>query len=241
MTPEEAARASDRAVADIAGKFMLDATTYMRGAELGCPGASFYFLGRGGALGDVSPEVVSATFVFFNPETVRQAWSDAAAGPSPSQAALEFAACGHAWAEAHMPEDVDMARLAELCGAIACDANPAGAPVFAGWRSLPEPASAKALALHRLNALRELRAALHGAAVLSVGLDPATAVAIKSSFMLPIFGWTDPPEVTGEAEALWQAAEDTTNRMMARHLGILDSGELDELVELGTATLAAIS
>ncbi len=240
MTPEEAARASDRAVADIAAKFMLDMDTYGRGAELGYPGASFYFVGRGGALGDVTADIVSAAFVFFNPEAVRQAWADAASGPPPSQAALEFAACGHAWAEKHMPDDIDLARLAELCGKIVQGANPACAPVFAAWRDLPEPSSTKALALHRLNALRELRGALHGAAVLSVGLDPAVAVAVKSSFMLAIFGWMEAPDVTPEATEAWERAEDTTNLMMAPHFALLDESERDELVELGNAVLAAV-
>lgn len=241
MTPEEAARASDRAVADIASKFMLDPTTYKRGAQLGYPGASFYFVGRGGALGDVSADVVSAAFVFFNPESVRQAWADGASAAPPPEAAVEFAKCGHAWAEEHMPDDIDLAHLSELCGKIVRGANPAGAPVFAGWRDLVEPSSVKALALHRLNALRELRGALHGAAVLSVGLDPAVAVAIKSPFMLPIFGWAEAPEVTTEATNTWQRAEDTTNLMLAPHFALLDETEREHLVDLANATLAAIS
>lgn len=240
MTPEEAAVASDRAIADIAGMFMLDLTTYERGAELGYPGASFYFVGRAGVLGDVSADVAAATFVFFNPATVRQAWADAAQAPPPSQAAVEFAACGHRWAEVHLPDDLAWDELAELCGTVISGANPAGAPLFAAWRGLPEPTSTKALALHRLNALRELRGGLHGAAVLAHGLDPAVAVAVKSPYMLPIFGWTPAPAVDSDAGARWQRAEDATNAMMAPHLGLLDDAPRDRLVTLATAAGAAL-
>lgn len=241
MTPAEAARASDRAVGDIAARFMLDPATYNRGAELGFPGAAFYFLGRGGALGDVSADVASAAFVFFNPDTVRQAWLAAAGALPPPAAALEFAKCCHEWAEAKMPDRVDLARLAELCGMVVAGANPAGAPLFAGWRELPEPGPTKALALHRLNALRELRGALHGAAILNVGLEPIVAVAIKSPFMLQIFGWAETPETTEDDAAAWQRAEDATNEMLAAHFALLDESDLDELVSLANATLDAMS
>lgn len=241
MTPLEAAQATDRAIADIAAAFMLDPSTYVRGAELGYPGASFYFVGRAGALGNVGSGVASAAFVFFNPEAVAKAWADAASAAPPAEAALEFAGCGHAWAEEHMPDDIDLDRLTELCGTIIGGANPAGAPLFAGWRDLPEPSTSKALALHRLNALRELRGALHGSAVLSIGLDPATAVAIKSPFMLPIFGWSEPPDLPPDAVELWERAEEATNAMMAPHLGLLDLDELEQFVELSTSTLAGVS
>ena len=54
------------------------------------------------------------------------------------------------------------------------------------------PRSSKALALHRLNALRELRGALHGAAVLTVGLSPVEAIVVRTPAMLPVFGWPEP-------------------------------------------------
>ena len=68
----------------------------------------------------------------------------------------------------------------------------AGAPLFAGWRALDEPEEIKALALHRLNALRELRGALHGAAVLTVGLAPLEAIVVRTPAMLSVFGWPEP-------------------------------------------------
>lgn len=220
---------------------MLDMDTYGRGAELGCPGAAFYFVGRGGALGEVTADVACAAFVFFNPETVREAWTSSAAAISPTQAALEFARCCHEWAERKIPDGLELGRLSELCGKIIDGANPAGAPLFAGWRDLPEPSSEKALALHRLNAIRELRGAMHGAAILSVGLTPVVAVAVKTPFMLPIFGWSDTPDVTEDDKARWERAEDATNSMMAPHFAALGEAELDEFVGLANTVLESVS
>ena len=86
-----------------------------------------------------------------------------------------------------------LATLAALLGRVVEAASVAGAPLFAGWRTLPEPDDAPALALHRLNALRELRGALHGAAVLTVGLSPVEAIVVHTPGMIPVFGWQEVP------------------------------------------------
>jgi hypothetical protein len=232
VTPDQAAHETAAAISSIGSKFMLDAATYARGAELGFTGIDFYAAGRGGVLGDVDADVVAAAFVFFNPATVRAAWE--AAGPvmPRAKAAQAWADCGHAWGEANLQDDLDAARLAELAGRVIEAASPAGAPVFAGWRALSVPSSPKAAALHQANALRELRMARHGCAVVAAGIDPADAVRHKSPHMVPVFGWhgenADPPAV----KARWDAAEEATNQAMAIVLAVLDDAERAELTDL---------
>ena len=51
------------------------------------------------------------------------------------------------WAEEHLTNDVDYERLAELLGRIIAPVPVAGVPLFAGWRTLAEPAAPKALTL----------------------------------------------------------------------------------------------
>ncbi|MFM8529008.1 MAG: hypothetical protein ACKOD2_04900 [Ilumatobacteraceae bacterium] len=46
------------------------------------------------------------------------------------------------------------------------------------------------------------------------------------------FGWNGEMPVARPDD--FARAEDLTNRLMARHLGILDSAELDDLVRLAT-------
>ena len=217
---------------------MLDPATHARGAELGFEGFDFYASGRGGALGDVPADVVVSVFVFFPPAGLRAAWERSAAVMSRREAALEWARCAHAWARDHLADQVDWTRVADLVGRIVSGADVAGAPLFAAWRTLPEPAhdDVKALAIHRLNALRELRGALHGAAVLTVGLTPFEAASVRAPDMIPEVGWTESPRDPEPLRDRWQLAEARTDRMLGRHFSVLDDTERGELVDaLGKA------
>lgn len=229
-----AATASSAAVSAIGSHFMLDGNTYKRGAELGFQGLDFYVTGRGGVLGDVDADVVSAAFTFWEPGNVRTLWEQGRSVMPATQAAAEFAACCATWAEAHVPDDLDAGRLAELAGEVAAQARPACAPIFAAWRALPVPGSPAAAAVHHLNALRELRNGLHGAAVVAAGLTPLEAVSVKTPGMAPLFGWPQVAEADG-LQATWDAAEERTTAAMAHAYESLDDAERDQLVELAGA------
>jgi hypothetical protein len=239
MNPLECVSRTRGAVVDLPARFMMDGATYERGGALGFDGVDFYFAGRGGALGDVEGVVVAAAFVFFHPGTVAEAWERGRKVMGPKEAAASFAACGHSWAQAQLPAGVDYARLAELAGRVIAASSPAGVPLFAGWAALDEPSDPAALALHRLNVLRELRGGLHGAAVLAAGLDPADAVAVKTPFMAALFGWGELPAPAAEASAAWDRAEEATVRAMARGYGALDGAERAEFAALAEAASGA--
>jgi hypothetical protein len=235
MNAEEAARANADAVSYLPAGFMMDGATYKQGGELGFDGVDFYLAGRGGALGDVDGMVVAAAFVFFNPETIVAGWERTRSIMARRDAAMAFAGCLQSWAQSHLPDEVDYPRLADLLGRINEAASPSAAPLFAGWRAMPEPDDPKARALHRLNVQRELRGAVHGASVLAFGLEPLEAVLVKTPFMTSLFGWVEPfPEVESR-RAEWEQAEAATNRIMGRAYSVLDAGELSELVDLAGA------
>jgi hypothetical protein len=238
MTPEQAAHDARSAIVSLPGRFMMDPATHARGTELGFTGFDFYAAGRGGALGEVPADVVVSAFVFFPPAIVHAAWERSASVMPRREAAQEWARCAHAWARVHFAEETDWSRLADLLGRVVSSADVAGAPLFAAWRTLPEPTpdDVQALAIHRLNALRELRGGLHGAAVLTVGLTPLEAASVRAPEMIPIMGWTDPPRDPEPLRDRWQLAEARTDRMLGRHIAVLDDTERKELVEaLGNA------
>ncbi len=179
MNPIDLASATGPAVSKVPSHFMVEGATYQRGAELGFEGADFYTGGRGGVLGDVHGDVVAAAFVFFEPSQVREGWDRAGAVTDRATAAAEFAACGYQWARRHLTgEELDV--VAELGAKVVDAASPALTPVFAAWRLLPVPTDRAAAAFHQLNALRELRNAMHGAAILTAGLTPVEAVAVRA-------------------------------------------------------------
>jgi hypothetical protein len=229
-----AATATATAVSTIGSHFMLDGNTYKRGAELGFAGLDFYITGRGGVLGDVDADVVSAAFAFFEPGNVRTLWDQGRAVMPPADAAAEFAACAGSWAESNVPDDLDASRLADLAGRVAAGARPACAPVFAGWRAMPVPTAPKAAAVHQMNVLRELRNGLHSAAVVSAGLSPLQALSVKSPHMIALFGWPEAAPTDGLLP-VWEAAETQTTSAIAHAYDGLDDAERDELVELASA------
>ncbi|MGH9028601.1 MAG: SCO6745 family protein [Acidimicrobiales bacterium] len=239
MDATEAANRSAEAIVGLPAGFMMDRATYERGSELGFDGVDFYVAGRGGALGDVCGAVVAATFVFFNPDTVCEAWDRSAKVMSRAEAAAAFAACSVSWADAHLGDEVEYANLAELAGEVIQNASPAGLALFAGWSEVEEPTQGKALALHRLNVLRELRGSLHGAAVISRGIEPRTAVMISAPHMAPILGWSEPHLDPEPARTKWKEAEAATDLAMGQRLSALEPGQRSKFVELCAAVLSA--
>jgi hypothetical protein len=229
------ATATAPAVSTIGSHFMLDGQTFVRGAELGFAGIDFYIAGRGGVLGAVDADVVSAAFAFFEPTGVRALWEAGCAVLPAADAAAAFAGCAATWADAHVPDDLDADRLGDLAGKVVAGARPACASVFSGWRALEVPTDPKQKAVHQLNALRELRLGLHAAAVLAAGLTPLEALSIKSPHMVGIFGWSEAAEVSDDHKARWDQAEAATDQMIAHAYEPLDDAERGELAELAGA------
>lgn len=243
MNPLEATLASADAINGLGSHFMMDMDTYAHGAELGFDGLDFYVAGRGGALGDVSGSDVATAFVFFEPTYVATSWDRTADILPRDKAAAEFAGVATRWANDHVPDDFDAARLAELAGRVGDAASPAGAPLFAGWRALAEPTAdqPKALAIHRVNALRELRGALHGAAILSQGISAHAAVACRTPYMLDVFGWPAPHPDKAEVSDAWDAAQVATDLAVAHAFEPLSEADRAEFAALANALQAAVT
>lgn len=240
MDPTSAARESAEAIGNLPAGFMLDGATYARGASLGFEGVDFYVAGRAGALGDVCGKVVAATFVFFNPVLVCEAWERTAKVMSRLDASREFARCLLSWADAHMPEDgADYERLAELAGRVAQSASPAGLALFSAWSELEEPSEPRQLALHRLNVLRELRGGLHGAAVVAAGLEPRAALMVRTPYMASLFGWSEPHPDPEPHRSKWEEVEAGTDHAVGQRLSVLTEDERAEFVELANAAYTA--
>ncbi len=230
MKPSDIASATESAIHDVPAKFMVDPATYQRGGELGFGGMDFYVAGRGGVLGDVIGDVVAAAFIFFEPGMVNAAWDRAASVMPRRDAGQAFAECGYDWGRAHVADDDAARTVVALAGKVIDAASPAGLPIFAAWRSLPVPGDAPAAVINRLNALRELRGALHGAAVLTAGLTPVEAMAVREPEMAALFGWTDQLPPVGEVTPQWNVAENATDLAVGVVLSVLDDSEAEDFV-----------
>lgn len=234
MTPEATAAAAAAPIGALGGAFMLSRPTLKKGPALGLPkGWAFYIAGRGGVLGDVAPDVVAAAFVFFPLERVRTEWLEARGVMAPAATAAAYAEACQDWGREHLAEVEDLDRLVDLLRQVVASIDPAGAPVFAGWRALPLPDDIPAAAAQLLMTMREFRGAMHGISVLGQGLSPLEAVmASGGEANAQFLGWPAPypdPDTIRERHA---AAEKNTDALAARAFEPLDDHQRRELVEL---------
>jgi hypothetical protein len=234
MTPEDAAGATAENIVALGGAFMLHRPTLKKGPELGFPkGWPFYFAGRGGALGDVAPDVVAATFVFFSPPFVHQQWLLGRAVMEPSAAAAAYAEACQDWGRLKFDGYGELDRLVELLQRLAAGADVAAAPLFAGWRALPLPDDSAGAAAQLFQVLREFRGAMHQIAVLSTGLTPVEAVIASGGEANAEFnGWPRPYPDREPLVDLHIEAEELTDTLTAPAYEALDDDERDELVAL---------
>ena len=238
----QTAAATAAAIGSVPSNFMLDATTYQSAAEVGYVGMDFYFAGRAGVLGDAAAAEVIEAIWLFEPGAVAAAWTASAAVESRAAAAQRFADAAATWAMAHLAADAfDEERLAVLAGSVIDAADLSDAPLVVGWRALPEPRDPRALALHRMNALRELRFARHRDALVAAGIEPLDAVMVRSPYMAGIFGWPEPhPEPAQDVRDRWAEAESSTDERFGRDLSVLTADEQSEFVTLCDALVASV-
>jgi hypothetical protein len=234
MTPEATAAAAAAPIGALGGAFMMSRPTLKKGPAIGLPrGWAFYFAGRGGVLGDVAPDVVAAAFVFFPVETVRTHWLEARAILEPAAAAAAYAEACQDWGREHLSEVDDLDRLVDLLRRVVADIDPAGAPLFAGWRALPLPEDVPGTAAQLLQVLREFRGAMHGIAVMAEGLSPLEAVLLTGGEAnAEFFGWASPYPDVEELRDKHRAAEKRTDHLAARAFASLYDGERRELISL---------
>ncbi|TQM26466.1 hypothetical protein FB390_6663 [Nocardia bhagyanarayanae] len=204
-----------------------------------------YARGRGGVLGDVDADVVTAAFGFFPAHSIRKAW-ESVSMPA-ATAADGYAAACQDFGRRKLADFDQAERLAQLLEVVVAAADPAGVPLFAGWRALPLPADAPARVVQLAHVLRELRGGLHLLAVRASGLTPLQAVLISgSSFndgpgQARWYGWPEPfEEITATIQDRWQRAEALTDTLITPAFAVLDEAAGAELTALVTAAHATV-
>jgi hypothetical protein len=227
------------ATGDIGAAFYFHPDTLARGKELGLDGFRFYFLGRGGVLGDVAPQVVSAAFGYFNPELVAKLWTTAKEKVAPKTAAQEYLACNATLGRQWFSGVEGLDAYNEAAEAVINAVDPAGLSLFAGIVAEPVPADAPARAIHNAVLLRELRGSAHLIAVRAVGLESHVAHAIKRPGDMATFGWGDDVVVTDEDRARLDRAEEITNDILVSAFSVLSDAQAAALIA-GTSALHAI-
>lgn len=239
----EAIRTAGAAIGEAVSVFMLHPETVEQGMAAGYPDPfAAYFAGRGGVLGDATPETVASVFVVFDPDVVRSCWEKGIAVRDATASADLYWDQAADFGRRHLAGAPGLDRLAEIGEEIIAAAPEPGLPLFAGWRRMPLAQDAPARALQVMFILRELRASVHFCALALSGVSPVEAhVLTKGPDYAAFMGWRKPyPDGAGKEERLAEA-EAATNRRMAEIVDLaVSGGELQELARLSVAALARI-
>lgn len=208
MTPEALVAATAAPVGQLGAKFYFDPATVAYGKEnLGLDGFRFYFLGRGGVLGNTTAQAVASAFGYFAPGLVAKVWDSAADRCEPTRAASEYLERNAVIGRAHLTADAcDYNALEAFCDAAeasCASVNPAGLSLYAGTIAQELPADLPGRTMQLIVNHRELRGSQHLAVIAAAGMDPFAAHAARRPNDVATFGWPeDSTAPAGTTDAL---------------------------------------
>ncbi len=241
MEPRDVMLAIAKKTGDIGASFYFAPETVARGKQLGLDGYRFYFLGRGGVLGDVDSAVIHSAFGYFHPHVIARMWDSARKRMEPHYAAQAFIECGHAYGRHMFGEVAGLDGYVDAATQVIAAVDGGAMALFAGVRAEPVPEDAPAAAIHQAMVLREMRGSAHLAAITTVGLSMSVAHAIKRPEDVELFGWGDePPNVTDAARELHAQAEELTNQALAGAFATLSDPQSEALIAGTDAMHAAL-
>lgn len=219
-------------VGDLGWRFYFAPATLERGRELGLDGSQFYFLGRGGVLGDVDARVVASAFGYFDPAHVARTWDAARAVVAPRDAARAYLACCQELGRERLGQLHGLEALCAALEAVNDAADPAGLALYAGISAEPLADDLPARAMQLVAVLRELRGSAHLVALVSSGVAPKVAHFLTRPDAMAMFGWDpdDPPTPTDADRAGLAEAERRTDLIVRPAYAVLDGPERSALL-----------
>ena len=216
LTAHETIRATYDPIHDIGTAIYLSPDTFARAAEWGWANPfAFYFAGRGGVLGDVSSDVVCATFGWFNPAVAGPMFDEGAAVHGATAAGERMLEATALWGRDHLA-GVDLDRWVEVAEKLIDGAEGAGLPLFVAWRNMARADDVPGRAAQLFQILREWRGAVHVVATTAVGLTPLEAILTnEGEGQAKFFGWTEPYPDVSAIKGRHDEAEEMTDRLCA--------------------------
>lgn len=195
------------------------------GERLGLDIFTFYFLGRGGVLGDVPAEVVTHAFGYFTPSLVEQMWDAGRQKVAPRQAALAYFDSAADLGRERFGAVGDLETFCQAAGSVNDAADATGLTLYSAARSMPLAPDVPGRSMQLLSLLREFRGSAHLLAVRASGLDAKTAHFITRPGDIAMFGWSedDAPVITDIEREKLAAAERLTDQLVLPAYAVLDA------------------
>ena len=230
MTPIEIVQQTSPIINDAGSRFYFHPDTMAKGEELGLDGFRFYFLGRGGVLGDVEPAVVVAAFGYFSPGVVEMMWSSAKQIMEPRAAGRAYLACAdHVGVQSLDGIDL-LDAFNDAAETIVGSVDRSALPLFAGIAAEPLPDHPAARAYRNICILRELRGSVHLLAIVATGVTPLVAHAIRRPDDVTMFGWETVPDISDDDRARLAVADELTDRLLVPSIEVLTEAQRDAFV-----------
>ena len=228
------AAATGALIGALGGGFMISSQAKAFCNDNGLRGRQAYVLGRGGVLGEVDADVVTAAFGFWPADVIRAAWDGGRAVMSPADALPLYVEVCRAWGRQRYAEFVGAGRLAELLAPVIDGIDVQALPLFAGWRAIELPDDDSGRLSQQLQVLREFRGGTHLVAVVASGLAPHQAVLAGpgGTDNAAFFGYEEPFEDVSHLRGTRYAAEELTNRLAAPTFDALGRDERAETLAL---------
>ncbi len=241
MTPLEIVQHTSPIINEAGNRFYFDRATLAQGKDLGLDGFRFYFLGRGGVLGDVEPAVVVAAFGYFSPSVVEVMWTSAKQIMAPREAARAYLACADRFGIAHLDGLDGLDGFNDAAEAIVASVDRPALPLFAGVAAEPLPDDPAARAYRNVCILRELRGSVHLLAIVATGMSPLVAHTIRRPDDVTSFGWETAPDISDDDRARLDVADELTNRLLVPSIEALTDAQRDAFVAAVDAIGASLA
>ena len=243
MTNEELVAQACPLFNDTGWAYYFAPETVARGGELGLKGPQFYFIGRGGLLGDCDASVVAAAFGYFNPDVIRRAWESSCAVITPREAGLAHWLCSAETGRVKLANVPNLAAFVAAADAVNNAADPEGLALYAAFKSAPLVDDLPGRAMQLVSILREFRGSAHLIAIRASGLTGKQAHFIKRPNDVAMFGWTpeDAPHIDDSTRAALDAAERLTDAIVMPAYAVLNDAQRSALVDGARAIKAALS
>jgi hypothetical protein len=201
---------------------------------------AFYFAGRGGMLGDVGADVVTAALGWFEPNAVRAMYSEGVGVAGATSAATRMAEAHGMWGEKHFGAVKGIDDIVAVTEEMVDGLEGSALPLFVGWRDAPRSESPAGRAAQLMQILREWRGGVHLVATTAVGLSPLEAILTNEGpGQAKFFGWPEPFPDFEPIRQRHDEAEKITDRLCASALAdALDEARYPDF-QAGVAALRA--
>lgn len=227
MTGAELVRRAHPVVSDLGGLFYFAPDSLQRAATLGLSPSQWYFLGRGGALGDVDGAVVDSALGYFAPSVVAEHWDSGRAVVSPREAAWAHIECCRDFGRRHLGGAPFLATFVPAAAKVLTAASPLALPLFAGVKTFPLAGDLPGAATQAVAMIREFGAGVHLLAVAAAGLEPRKAHWLTTPGAWESFGYRpgDAPYITGLDRQRLARADELTHELLEPAYSVLAEPE----------------